>query len=237
MCIAFGTIGTLAIIIGITIKPVALHIAPPLKIVQVTMANFVHPAVLTPPKKLTVHTRPAAALPHPPVNTKAFVPFVVTPKTVVVDPPKTVDLKDEIGPVDIKGSANPGTTGPIAGPGGNGTSTAPGNETTIYPAVGLERMPEPIGGAEAWSKFLKKHLVYPDMAVDQHMQGRVFVSFIIEKDGHLSNFTVDRGAGFGMDEEALRVLKLSPAWKPGIQNGQPVRVKYTIPINFQMNDD
>ena len=84
---------------------------------------------------------------------------------------------------------------------------------------------------------MQKHLKYPDGAVEGHIQGKVWLSFIIERDGHLSNITVDRGPGYGLDEEALRVLKLAPAWKPGMQNGQPVRVKYNIPINFQLGDD
>jgi protein TonB len=98
-------------------------------------------------------------------------------------------------------------------------------------------MPEPIGGAAAWSKFLMKNMKYPDMAVDQHISGAVWVSFIVEADGKLSNFKILRGAGYGMDEEALRVLKMAPAWKPGIQNGQPVRVSYNIPIRFILGDD
>jgi protein TonB len=63
------------------------------------------------------------------------------------------------------------------------------------------------------------------------------VSFVIEKDGRLSDFSVEKGAGYGMDEEALRVLKLAKAWKPGMQNGQPVRVRYVIPLNFQINEE
>jgi protein TonB len=65
----------------------------------------------------------------------------------------------------------------------------------------------------------------------------VIVSFIIEKDGTLSNITVLRPAGNGFDEEALRVLKLAKAWKPGMQNGQPVRVRFMLPVNFQTNTD
>ena len=98
-------------------------------------------------------------------------------------------------------------------------------------------MPEPMGGPAAWSKFLTKHINYPSMAVDQHAQGAVWVSFIVEEDGKLSNFKILRGPGYGMDEEALRVLKMAPAWQPGIQNGHPVRVSYQIPIRFTLTDD
>jgi protein TonB len=59
----------------------------------------------------------------------------------------------------------------------------------------------------------------------------------VETDGHLSNITVERGVGYGLDEEAARVLKLAPAWKPGIQNGHKVRVKYNIPISFLIPDN
>lgn len=100
----------------------------------------------------------------------------------------------------------------------------------------VEILPEPRGGAEAWSKFLQKNMHYPPQASDGHIQGKVFLSFIVEKDGHLSNIEIVRGVGYGLDEEAARVLKLAPAWKPGIQNGQPVRVKFTLPINFQISD-
>jgi protein TonB len=62
------------------------------------------------------------------------------------------------------------------------------------------------------------------------------VRFIVEKDGQLSNFTIDKGAGYGMDEEAVRVLKLAKPWKPGMQNGRPVRVKYVLPLSFVLNE-
>ena len=97
-------------------------------------------------------------------------------------------------------------------------------------------MPEPDGGAAGWKKFLEKNLRYPSQANDAGKSGKVWVSFIVEKDGQISNVLVDKGAGYGMDEEALRVLKLSKKWKPGIQNGQPVRVKYTLPLNFVLTE-
>ncbi len=97
-------------------------------------------------------------------------------------------------------------------------------------------MPEPIGGAAAWSKFLQKNLRYPGQASDKGVSGKVWVSFVVEKDGQISNVVVDKGAGFGMDEEAVRVLKLSKAWKPGQQNGRPVRVKYTLPLAFILSE-
>ena len=92
-------------------------------------------------------------------------------------------------------------------------------------------MPEPTGGMAAWSKFLQRNIRYPDT----DMEGKVYLSFIIERDGKITNVTLMRGVTTLLDEEAMRVLKIAPAWKPGRQNGQPVRVKYTLPVNFQMN--
>jgi protein TonB len=100
----------------------------------------------------------------------------------------------------------------------------------------IQILPQPIGGEAAWAKFLQKNLRYPPVALEAHAQGKVFLSFIIEKDGHISDVVVEKGVGYGLDEEAVRVLKLAPAWKPGIQNGHQVRVKFNMPISFQLSD-
>jgi protein TonB len=95
-------------------------------------------------------------------------------------------------------------------------------------------MPEPNGGITGLANFLKQNLQYPDVAAAKGISGQVIVSFVVETDGHLSDIHVTRSAGFGFDEEAVRVLKLAPAWQPGSQNGQPVRVRYSIPVNFRI---
>ncbi len=169
----------------------------------------------------------------PPVKTTQFLEMVPKPDQVAVNPPKNIDLRGAIGPVNTKGDSTitntpPERKAPEGPPGG----TPNGNEP-ITDFKSLEVMPAPIGGMDAWSKFLNKNLRFPYEAQQDGVGGKVFLSFIIEKDGHLSDISVVRAAGHGFDEEALRVLKLAKAWKPGIQNGQPVRVKYTIPINFQ----
>ncbi len=67
-------------------------------------------------------------------------------------------------------------------------------------------------------------------------QGRVILQFVVEKDGSLSNIAALRDPGNGLGEEAIRVLKLAPKWKPGVQNGRNVRVQYTIPVNFNLDN-
>jgi TonB family protein len=101
----------------------------------------------------------------------------------------------------------------------------------------VEQVPEFKGGLEAFGKFLATNMKYPKAARDNNVQGRVIITFVVEKDGSLSNMKVVRGIGSGCDEEAVRVLGISPAWKPGIQNGKPVKVQYSVPISFTLADD
>jgi len=99
----------------------------------------------------------------------------------------------------------------------------------------VEITPEFPGGPEGFSRFLSNNIVYPNAAKANSIRGRVIITFVVEKDGSLSDITVARGIGGGCDEEALRVMKICPRWKPGIQNGNPVRVQYAVPINFTLN--
>jgi len=233
MAIAFTVVLTGALAAFIFTKPI-VSASPPVTITPVVIHPYIVPPAVVPPKPIT-HIAPHVAPPASTATPHIFVPLVISPVPATTEPPKVSELT---GPITSTLSKLPGTNTIDEGGKGatEGTATSgPSNEPVSI--VGLQQMPEPYGGAGAWSKFLQRNLRYPDMATDQHAQGRVYVSFIVEKDGHLSNIVVDRGAGYGMDEEAVRVLKLAPAWKPGIQNGQPVRVKYTLPINFILGDD
>jgi TonB family protein len=111
------------------------------------------------------------------------------------------------------------------------------NLDKVYDFVSIEKQPEFPGGIAKFYKYLGGSIKYPKMAQENNVQGKVFLSFIVEKDGTLSDVQITRGLGSGTDEEAIRVLKESPKWNPGISNGQPVRVKYNINVNFTLNDD
>ena len=111
-------------------------------------------------------------------------------------------------------------------------------EDTVYQIV--EQMPQYTGGEEAMMKYVSENIKYPQAAKDKNIAGRVFVSFVVEKDGSVNEVKVLRGIGGGCDEEAVRVIKGMPKWKPGMQKGEPVRVSYQIPIMFklgQTNDE
>lgn len=97
-----------------------------------------------------------------------------------------------------------------------------------------EQMPEFPGGMKELLKFLQDNLKYPESAMKNNVQGRVIVQFVVEKDGTPTEFNVVRAVNPDLDAEALRVLKTMPKWKPGMQRGEVVRVKYTVPVMFRL---
>lgn len=106
------------------------------------------------------------------------------------------------------------------------------NDDEVYGDV--EVMPEYFGGANAMYEFIQKNLKYPESAKDKGIEGKVFIGFVVEKDGSLSHFNVLRGVSDDIDAEAIRVLKMMPKFKPGMKDGKPVRVQYTMPFNFKL---
>lgn len=97
-----------------------------------------------------------------------------------------------------------------------------------------EVMPEFPGGEQAMMKFVAENVQYPQEARDKEISGRVLVSFIVEKDGSIAEVKVVKGIGGGCDEEAVRVVKAMPKWKPGKDKGKPVRVSYMMPFTFKL---
>jgi protein TonB len=87
---------------------------------------------------------------------------------------------------------------------------------------------------EDFYKYVSKNIEYPKQARRMGIEGKVFVQFVVDKDGSLSDVKVIKGIGAGCDEEAIRVLKESPKWTPGKQRGRPVRVRMSLPIFFKI---
>jgi len=100
--------------------------------------------------------------------------------------------------------------------------------------VVVEQMPEFPGGDKALYQFLAKNIKYPAVAKDNGIEGKVYIKFVINEDGSVSQANVARGIGGGCDEEALRVVKDMPKWKPGKQRGKNVKVWYTLPVYFKL---
>ena len=98
----------------------------------------------------------------------------------------------------------------------------------------VEQMPEYPGGIKALFDYLCQNVMYPEDAEKQKIEGRVIATFIVETDGSISNIEVVKPAFPSLDAEAVRVLSAMPKWKPGMQNDKVVRVKYTVPISFNL---
>lgn len=96
----------------------------------------------------------------------------------------------------------------------------------------VEDMPEFPGGEAALRAYIANSIKYPVIAQENGIQGKVYVTFVVGKDGSVSNATIARGVDPSLDKEAIRVVNALPKWKPGKQRGKPVNVSYTVPINF-----
>lgn len=109
----------------------------------------------------------------------------------------------------------------------------PVNKNSVYDVV--EQMPSFPGGISGLRTYLNQNIRYPAEAQENCVQGRVVVSFVVGKDGHISDVTVLRSVDPSLDKEAIRVIRNMPRWSPGKQGGEPVRVRYNVPVSFRLN--
>lgn len=173
--------------------------------------------------------------PKPKVDQVKFPPPVVKPDIEVKEKPPTIEeLKvADPGQKNLKGDKNADVV--IDEPVGTSDQKVTEEDPNkIFSSV--EQVPVFPGGMEAFIRYLGKNIRYPAVARENGTQGKVIVSFVCERDGSLTDIHVTRGIGDGCDEEATRVIKASPKWSPGIQNGRPVRVAYSVPISFALSE-
>lgn len=189
-----------------------------------------------PPEKKDVPPPPPPEPPKPKQDMVKFPPLVVKPDIEVKeDPPTQEELKvADPGPKDQKGDPNAEIR--IDEPVGNSDiKQVTEDENKVF--VSVETNPEFPGGLDKFGKYLYDNIKYPGVDRENNIQGKVYVQFVVEKDGSLTDISAIRGPSNTLKEEAVRVVKKSPKWKPGIQNGRPVRVQYTVPINFTLGSD
>jgi len=195
--------------------------------------------------KQAVRAQPKAAprAPRPPQRTVA-----ATPTEVVRDDQPQPLTKPEPQPLAaaVDGHAGLPTPIPATDPnlgtepggtvGGKGDDKGPPTTapTSAEKFTWVEKMPEFAGGQAAMLRYLRDHLRYPRQALSAGMDGRVFLSFVVGADGRISDVQVLKGLGYGLDEEAQRVVRQMPAWTPGYQSQHAVAVRFTLPINFQI---
>ncbi|WP_426483760.1 energy transducer TonB [Flavobacterium sp. 2] len=186
---------------------------------------------LPPKKKEEVKpNEPPPPPPPPKVDQVKFVkPVVAKANEVTEDPPKIEDLKDKkVGAETIKGDPDAVLT--VEEPVGTGTAAVVEEDNQVYNTAGIEVKPDFPGGIEKFYKFVGNNYKTPE---EEGLKGKVYVTFVVEKDGSLTDIKVLRDIGYGTGAEAIRVLKKCPKWTPGEQNGKKVRVLYSLPITIQ----
>ncbi|MBF4517458.1 energy transducer TonB [Flavobacterium sp. ANB] len=187
--------------------------------------------VKLPPKKEEVKpNQPPPPPPPPKVDQVKFVkPVVAKANEVTEDPPKIEELKDKkVGSETIKGDPDAVLT--VDEPVGTGTAAVVEEDNQVYNTAGIEVKPDFPGGIEKFYKFVGNNYKTPE---EEGLKGKVYVTFVVEKDGSLTDIKVLRDIGYGTGAEAIRVLKKCPKWTPGEQNGKKVRVLYSLPITIQ----
>ena len=117
-----------------------------------------------------------------------------------------------------------------------GATPASASSNQVFDYSVVEVVPEFIGGQKELAKFITANMNYPEKARENNIQGKVYAAFIVEKDGTIRDIKIRQGIGSGCDEEAIRLLKLSPKWKPGTIKGEPVTTYCTLPITFQLSN-
>jgi len=221
------------------------EIPPAPVITEVTMEDLDE---LEPPEPeeeeiLATEEQPQQIAQEPPAEDLIRFPdFEVTPKEKVKEEVAAQEeFKENKTPARITLKGTPGSKGVPTGEFGpkkvDGQVTGVekgnpegGNPDAIFSAV--EVNPEPPGGMKAFIEWVGRTYVYPQSAIDNGAQGLVEVSFVVERDGSLTDIQVKRDFGYGTGPAAVAVLKKAKNWKPGVQNGRKVRVSYTLPIRL-----
>ena len=168
----------------------------------------------------------------PKVETIKFLPPEVKKDEEVNEPPPTID---EVKEAVIANKTEEGVKGdetavvveeapaPIEAP----------KEEEIFTYA--EQMPSFPGGYKEMMLFIQKNITYPKEALSMGIEGKVYIEFVVDAEGNLSNFTVKKGIGYGCDEAALAVVKKMPKWDAAKMNGRPVKIRTSMPISFKLN--
>lgn len=187
---------------------------------------------LTPPPPLDPTTPPPPPPPPPPaMETVKFTPPVVTDEEVVEPPPVITEESPQISTETHEGNGNDEIVIPDEGNGNQVVEAAVEQPLTI-----VEQMPTFPGGEAEMMKYIQRNVQYPQVEKEAGISGTCYVTFVVEKDGSITDVKVLRGVngGPGCDKEAIRVVKSMPPWKAGKQNGREVRVQFNLPIKFTL---
>lgn len=194
-----------------------------------------------PPEKAATPPPPPKPTPPPARATQRFVPPVVTEDAkapdedlteieVLIDSDKGISARNQEGDPDAPPTDEPD----LSGIGPEVEYTPAPEDNTVYEFVDVNKLPSFPGGERELLLFLAKHIEYPPLARENNIQGVVALSFVIGKDGSIGDVTVLKDIGGGCAKEAVRVIKEMPKWSPGEANGHPVKVRFVLPVRFQL---
>lgn len=171
---------------------------------------------------------PPPVIPPPPVQqTIKFTPPKVVKDEEVVEPPPT---QEEVKDVQVATVTQEGSKDVIDVP--DNPVVGDPDDGKVFTVV--EEMPTFPGGDEKLFEYIQKNIKYPAIARENGISGRVYLTFVVDKEGRIKDVRLLRGIGGGCDEEAMRVVRSMPDWKPGRQNGRSVQVQYNLPVNFTL---
>jgi protein TonB len=186
-------------------------------IVDVNLDNFVDQPEEPPPPPEVVPP------PQPKIETVQFTAVEAVDKPVEAPPPTQQDLTETTaGETTQEGEKIDAPPPP------------PPVEEVTYDLAAVQEQPDFPGGMQKMYDYLHKTIKYPDMEFDAGIQGKVFIQFVVDKDGSVEEVEVRRGVSPGLDKEALRAVKSMPKWSPGKMNGKPVKCRFTIPVDFKL---
>lgn len=153
------------------------------------------------------------------------------PKTQETQPQQTIDLNQEIKIVDNKNENQKETVIETI----NVIEDEPVIIEIVEPVVDFPDIEADFpGGEEMMRKWMQENIVYPDLSIENGEQGKVYLNFVVEKDGTITNVVIVKGATRELDNEAKRLVRNMPKWEPGETNGKKVRTSFTLPINFEL---
>lgn len=187
---------------------------------------------------------PPAAKPNKPLEPPKGDPNAATVKSANLVPTRderansdTIATNEDLTDKVLSDHTSAGNTGqPVGEPEGTSltmTVKAAPQKNTIYNIGNVEVMPEFPGGETALMKYLSDHIQFPEVARENNEKGKVVVGFVIDEQGKVTNIKILKGASAAFDRESARVVSSLPRFKPGMQSGQPVRVSFVLPINYQ----
>ena len=204
-----------------------------------TIVNILPPPPLDDVKKVIIPPPPPKReLPPPPIATIRFVPPKVTNNEHIIEPeiPKMEDITVAVSTKTQEGEKVDLPPVSVVAPPPPEPAEVKKEEDpdVVVTILAVQQQPEFKDGLAAMYQYLNKNIIYPSVARENGIEGTVYVSFVVGKDGSIRDVQVKRGLGGGCSEEALRVIKLMPNWNPGKQNGKAVSVTFTMPVKFKL---